>query len=185
VALSSRSFLCLKTILETCGNNLRTRAKDRRFQMEVEGSQAPSGAFVNHFRRALGLPSGMITAASSKTASREAFPPGAPSASGTPGGRGGGSAVSRPRRRCGVLRLLFLRRFAGASSVGGAEPLAEGVSRKASHHSRAVLFSSRVFANETEVRTWRPQNRACRPGRRDAAGGIRCSEGCNARIPRS
>jgi hypothetical protein len=44
------------------------------------------------------------------------------------------------------LRRPFLRRFAGASSVGGAEPLAEGVSRKASHHSRAVLFSSRVFA---------------------------------------
>lgn len=44
------------------------------------------------------------------------------------------------------LRRLFLRRFAGASSVCGAETLAAGVSRKACHHSRAVLFSSLVFA---------------------------------------
>jgi hypothetical protein len=44
------------------------------------------------------------------------------------------------------LRRLFLRRFAGASSAGGAETFAAGVSRKACHHSRALLFSSRVFA---------------------------------------
>ena len=83
------------------------------------------------------------------------------------------------------LRRLFLRRFAGASSVGGSELITEGSpERKASHHSRAARFSPLVSAARRRYARASANSGllTMTEGRR---GGLLCSEGCMARMLRS